>query len=172
MMDDRVPRACPDRSRPNPHAPREDVDNDPTMGLPSWGGGACNPERGRIVHAWGGAPRLLRFVPAEPPPSMMAWVISIKGPPVVLVIARATMEKGRSSSLPYLSSFTPCIRPHSMSQSIFCVSVTCEVDSPSLNFVKRVVYQTSGTVATYAASTRSYTTKNWREEDNLKECNT
>ncbi len=64
-----------------------------------------------IVQAWGGASRLLRLVPAEPPPSTMASVIAVEGPPVVLVIARASMEKGGSPSPPYLSSFTPRIRP-------------------------------------------------------------
>jgi hypothetical protein len=54
-----------------------------------------------------------------------------------------------------------------MSQSNFCVSVTCEVDSPLLNFEKQVVYLNSGTVATYVASTRGYMKKNWHEEDNL-----
>jgi hypothetical protein len=107
---------------------------------PVGGRGARNPKRGQIVHAWGGASCLLRLVLAEPPPSKMALVIAIEGPPAVLVIARAAMEKGRSSSPPYLSSFTPRIRRHSMSQSTFCVSITCEVDSPSLNFVKQVVY--------------------------------
>ena len=94
MMDDGVPRACPDRSRPNPHAPHDDVDEDPTTGPTGWGGGARNPERGWIVHAWGGASHLLRLVPAEPPPSKMASVIAIEGPPAILVIARAAMEKG------------------------------------------------------------------------------
>jgi hypothetical protein len=64
-----------------------------------------------IVQAWGGAPRLLHLVPVEPPPSTMALVIAIEGPPIVLVIARASMEKGRSPSPPYLSSFTHCICP-------------------------------------------------------------
>jgi hypothetical protein len=64
-----------------------------------------------IVQAWGGASCLLRLVPAEPLPSTMASVIAVEGPPVVLVIARASMEKGGSPSRPYLSSFTPRIRP-------------------------------------------------------------
>ncbi len=118
-MDDRVLRAYLNHSRPNPHAPCDDVDNNPTMRPAGWGGGAHNPERGRIVHAWGGASRLLRLFPAEPPPSTMASAIAVEGPPIVLVIMRATMEKGGSSLLPYLSSFTPRIRPHSMSQLTF-----------------------------------------------------
>jgi hypothetical protein len=73
---------------------------------------------------------------------MMASVIAVEGPPVILVIVRAATEKGGSPAPPYLSSFTPHICPlrYSMSQLNFCVSVTCEVDSPSLNFEKRVVY--------------------------------
>ncbi len=64
-----------------------------------------------IVQAWGGASRLLHLVPAEPPPSSTASVIAVEGPPVILVIARASMEKGESPSLPYLSSSTPRIHP-------------------------------------------------------------
>ncbi len=52
MMDDGVPRVCPDLSRPNPHTPCKEVNNDPTTGPTSWGGGARNPERGWIVHTW------------------------------------------------------------------------------------------------------------------------
>jgi hypothetical protein len=39
MMDDGVPRACPDCSRLNPHTPRDNVDEDPTTGPTGWGGG-------------------------------------------------------------------------------------------------------------------------------------
>jgi hypothetical protein len=73
----------------------------------------CWPEVGGmagIVQAWGGASRLLCLVPTEPPPSTMASVIAVEGPPVVLVIACTSMEKGGSPSPP-LSSFTPCICP-------------------------------------------------------------
>jgi hypothetical protein len=110
---------------------------------PWWGGGMQSrkrmdsPRLGRCVTFAPFGP-----VPAEPPPSTMASVIAIKGPPVLLIIMRAAMEKGGSPAPPYLSSFTPpiCPRRYSMSQSNLCVSVTCEVDSPLLNFDKRVVY--------------------------------
>jgi hypothetical protein len=56
MMDDGVPRACPDRSRPNPHAPHDDVDEDPTTGPTGWGGGGTqsrkrmdSPRLGRCI---------------------------------------------------------------------------------------------------------------------------
>jgi hypothetical protein len=88
------------------------------LSLPAQSGVHVGPHRrpevggtAGIVQAWGGASRLLRLVPAEPPPSTMASVIAVEGLPIVLVIARTSMEKGGSPSPPYLSSFTHCICP-------------------------------------------------------------